>query len=126
MATGFSRHSQERSTGLAPPAPQPDCRQTRRPAAGGPSCQGGSAQGRLWGPGGEQEVLGVIAVGNCFGQGSRASRSPRPGGAWVHLRGRKEQCELSSLPRIDYTQRVSISARNDFRFYPDDEGSFIT
>lgn len=52
---------------------------------------------------------------HCFSQSSRASRSPRPG-VWVYCGSTEEPCVVSTLPRIDLTQRVSSSTRNDFGF----------
>ncbi len=61
-------------TGLAPPAPPPDCRRIRRQSASSPTSQGSSVQGRLWRPGAEAEVLGVIALAGGI-NGIRANPS---------------------------------------------------
>lgn len=116
-------------TGLAPPAPQPDCRRTRRPTAGGPTAKGAQHKGGCGDLAGRRKNWGSLPLpeapvrhGPIHAQSAwlwselQGKQATQAGGLGLKCGSAEEPCMLSSLPRIDYSQPVSTSTRNDFGF----------
>ena len=124
-------------TGLAPPAPQPDCRRTRRPTAGGPTAKGAQHKGGCGVLAGRRKNWGVIALARginwtwanpytiCIALVRAAGQAGHPGRGGLGSYAGPQKNRASPAPWLWLISYSGFRLQPGITsgFYADDEGS---